>query len=316
MEWLATLPIDPLLILAVIVASWLFPLPEAYHPLTLFRFFAKQLAKKVNPDLSRSTQQQLISGSLAVFVAILPIWLLFYALYQFSELPWLLDALILYGCLDWRRQTKAATKVGSLLQGQQLSLAKQQAATILLRDTKPLNEMGVSKAVIESLVLHSSKLFLACLGYFMLGGGLAVLAYRLLQELQRQWNPKCQHYINFGQPASAIANLTSAPASLFSACLLALQYGLVNSYKKCQQHRQFFNRGSFYLLCCASEALQCDLGGPAYYGNIKLARMRFNAKHPPIAADIAKAMRQLHFLHFYFFLLVCAVGLLNYLWLY
>lgn len=332
MSWLETFPVYPLVLLAVVIVSTLLPLPDAYHPLTLFRFFAQQLAKKVNPDVTRSKQQQLLSGCLAILVAVLPCIILFYALYQFSELPIILDALLLYCCLDWRSQSQKAARISSLLQQQQLSLARQQADSLLLRQTKALTSMGLSKALIESLLLQSSKLFIATLGYFLLGGGLAALSYRLLQELQRQWNPKLSQFCYFGYPASVIATFLALPALMFSSSLIALQYGLIRCYKKCQQMRLFFSRGSFYLLCCASVALNCDLGGPAYYTSKnqqsptsekdidhnylqnKVSRMRFTAKHPPAAVDIICTLRLIRFLHLYVLLLICALSLLNYVW--
>lgn len=313
MDWLSTVPAYPLVLLIVVITSRLIPLSEAYHPLTFFRFFAQQLANKVNPDLQRSSQQQLLSGSLAIVVALLPCLILVYALYQFSELPLILDALVLYCSLDWHTQSKVAVDTSLLLQKKQLSLARQQASKILLRDTDKLNAMGLSKALIESVLLQSSKLVIGTLGYFLLGGGLAALSYRLLQELQRQWNPKLNQFHFFGRPASLLANLLAFPALLLSSIIIALQYGLVNCFKSCQQKRTFFNRGSFYLLSCSSVALQRDLGGPAFYNQKKIFRQRFAAKDQPSAADIITAVRLANFLHLYLLLLVFAVNLLMYI---
>ncbi|WNO62046.1 cobalamin biosynthesis protein [Rheinheimera sp. MMS21-TC3] len=313
MSWLTTVPTYPLILIAVMIVSRLIPLPDAYHPLTFFRFFAQQLAKKVNPDLQRSKQQQLLSGSLAIAVALLPCIILFYALYQFSELPLILDALLLYCSLDWHAQSKVAVDTSLLLQKKQLSLARQQAAKILLRDTDKVNVMGLSKAIIESVLLQSSKLFIATLGYFLLGGGLAALSYRLLQELQRQWNPKLKQFHFFGRPASLLANLLAFPALLLSSIIIAIQYGIVSCFKSCQQKPVFFNKGSFYLLSCSSIALKRDLGGPAFYSQKKILRQRFNTKDAPSAADIIIALRMVNFLHLYLLLLVIAANLLIYL---
>jgi adenosylcobinamide-phosphate synthase len=316
MSWLETLPAYPLMLIAVVIVSRLLPLPEAYHPLTVFRFLAQQLAKKVNPNLPRSKQQQLISGSLAILVALVPCLSLLYALYQFSELPFILDALLLYCSLDWRTQSQTTIQISSLLQQQQLALARQQANSLLLRDTANLNAMGLSKAIIESLLLHSSKLFIATLGYFLLAGGLAALSFRLLQELARQWNPKLSQFRYFGTPATLVATLLATPALFLSSCVIAIQYGVLRCYRQCKQSRTFFNHGSFYLLNCASVALNRDLGGPAYYGQTKVSRQRFTAHYPPAIADIFRTLRLVRFLHFYYLLLVCAGILLHYLWLY
>lgn len=316
MGWLDSLATYPFILFAVVIVSWLFPLPAAYHPLAVFRFFAQQLAKKVHPNIARSKQQQLISGSLAIVVALVPCLGVLYALYLFSELPFILDALLLYCSLDWRTQSQTAQQVQGLLQRQQLSLARQQANYLLLRDTQTLNAMGLSKAIIESLLLQSSKLFIATLGYFLIGGGFAALAYRLLQELARQWNPKLNQFRFFGAPANFLATLLAGPALLVASLIIAIQSGVLSCYRQCKQSRTFFHHGSFYLLSCASVALKCDLGGPAIYGSSKVPRMRFGANSPPTIADISKALWLVRFLHLYLLLLVIAAVLVQYLWHY
>ncbi|PKM21036.1 MAG: hypothetical protein CVV11_06125 [Gammaproteobacteria bacterium HGW-Gammaproteobacteria-15] len=308
----------PLMLLAVVLAANWFSLPAAYHPLTLFRYYARQLAKKVHPDPNRPPQQQLISGNLAVIVATAPPLLLCYSLYQFSELPQLLDALLLYISLDWQQQRKHILSVSDSLKRGQLMLAKEQATKLVLRDTSRLTAMGISKAMLESTVLRNTKLMLGVCCWFLVGGGIAALAYRLLQELAQQWNSKLPLNTHFGVPAAWLATITAAPALLISSVILALQHGISRCYKQIRQiPRLNINPLSFLLLCCTSVAVRCNLGGPAYYGNTKLLRSRIPYQRDPAWQDIGNAVRVVHFVQLYFMLLALSVTLvqLALLWL-
>ena len=306
-----------MLLAVVLAANWL-SLPPAYHPLTLFRYYARQLAKKVHPDPSRPPQQQFTSGSLAVVVAAAPPLLLCYSLYQFSELPQLLDALLLYISLDWQQQRKQMLSISDSLKRDQLTLAKEQATKLLLRDTSRLTAMGLSKALVESAVLRNARLMLGVWCWFLLGGGVAALAYRLTQELAQQWNPKLPSNRHFGQPAAWLAAVAAAPAMLTSGVILALQYGISRCYTQIRQiPRLSINALSFLLLCCASVAVRCNLGGPAYYGSHKLPRSRIPCQREPGWQDIGNALRLMHFVQLYFILLALCATLvqLALLWL-
>jgi adenosylcobinamide-phosphate synthase len=302
------------LLLLVVFIARLMPLPAGYHPLTLYRFFALQLGKKVNPDPNRPQQQLYISGSLALLLAWLMPMALLYSLYQFSDLPLVLDALLLYTSLDWRNQQLQAISIQHSLQQRQLSLARQQARTMLCRRTTMLSEMGLSKAMIESLTLRSAIQYLGVLCAFILAGGLAAIGYRLLLELHQQWNPKQQRFKHFGRPAAALQILFSAAPKLISSLLTALQAGVVRSYRQCRHRRLNMNLFSFLLFSCVSTALRRNLGGPLYYSDNKQQRSKMQQQHEPAPADISRALRLLQFNHGYFLLLLLAGSVLQLVW--
>jgi adenosylcobinamide-phosphate synthase len=312
--WFDNLSAYPLLLLVVVLAARLLALPATYHPLTLYCFFVQQLAKKVNPDPSRPAQQLYISGSLALLVAWLPAMALAYSLYRFSDLPLVLDALLLFFSLDWHNQRQQAIVVQQSLQRGQLTLAREQAKVLLCRRTASLSEMGLSKAVLESLTLRSASQFIGVLCWFLLAGGLAALGYRLLLELQQQWNPKRAAFRCFGRPSSVLAEPLSALPKLISCSLIALQYGVLRCYRQCRQQRQHINRFSFWLLCCTSVALRRSLGGPLYYDDWKLQRSKIIQATEPGAADISVAVKLLQFTHLFCLLLIASSSLLQLTW--
>lgn len=313
--WPSELSAHPAILLLVVLAARLIPMPAAYHPLMLFRYFAQQLAAKVNPDPERPRQQLYISGSLALLVAWLPAMALLYSLYQFSELPLVLDALLLYAGLDWYTTQQQAQKIQQRLQTGQLTLAREQATSLLCRKTSTLSEMGLTKALLESLILRSASHFVGVCLAFVLAGGLGAIGYRLVTELQQQWNPKRDQYRYFGAPASALAGLLTAIPKCISSLLLAIQHGVLRSYRLCRATHCFnINRCSFWLLCCASAALRRSLGGPVYYNGLKQQRSKIKQPNEPVVTDIQRAVSILQFSHLYLLLVIAGGSLLQLVW--
>lgn len=309
--WPDGLAVYPALLLAVLLLHRLLPLPDAYHPLTALRFVARQLGTKVNPDPNRPRLQLYISGTLALLVFCLPFIALGYALYAVSELPYALDALLLYLSLDWQNQRSQAMRVQQQLQAGQLSLARQLAKPLLLRQCQTLSAMGLSKAVMESLVLRASTSLIGVLCYFLLGGGLAAFSYRLLLLVQQQWNSKLSAYRYFGRPAALLARQLNTPAQLLCALVLALQHGIKRCYRQVRQPRLNIDLLSYWLLGCASIALKRSLGGPVYYQQDKISRSRFTQLHEPEAADIAGTVNMLAFMQGLLYLMLFAFTLLQ-----
>jgi adenosylcobinamide-phosphate synthase len=208
-----------------------------------------------------------------------------------SELPLVLDVIILYFCLGSRRNLRQGAVVASSIQRQQLTLAKEQAAPLLLRDRKNLSEMGLSKACIESLLQLQAAKLVATLCWFLVGGGLLVLAYTLLQTTARQWNSKLPHYRYFGRTAARCYQLALAPGLVISALLLAIQTGVSSAWRHYHQAAPLFlNWPSRLLLATGASALNVKLGGPVYYGTKKIARERLGSGAEPASRDILRTI--------------------------
>lgn len=316
MLWPQELWLNPPLLLAVVLLSTLLPLPGAYHPLSLFRYIAFSLARKVNPDPNRPRQQLYISGTLAVAIATLPILALCYSLYQFAELPFLLDGILLYASLNWSQRRADALQLQQLLQRNQLSLARERSANLLLRRSDNLTAMGLSKALCESVLLRSSSEVVATLLWFLLGGGLAALAYRLLVVLQQQWNRKLVDFKHFGLPANALVQLLSAPGLVFCCSVFALNYGIRRCWYHCRSTPVHISRLPYWVLCCGATALRRNLGGPVYYCERKLQRSRIPQQQDPTAADISTALKLCRQCQSAVVMLAGIILLLQWVWLY
>ncbi|OBP15920.1 hypothetical protein A5320_00290 [Rheinheimera sp. SA_1] len=282
---------QPLLLWLVIVLSSLLPLPASYQPLVLFRILASRLASRVNKTAYPSAQLKL-SGSLAAVIAIAPWLLLAWAFTLLSQMPQLWHSLLLYLCLDWQTVRQHALQIQASLEKQQLSLARDQLQPLVLREVRLMSEVGVSKACLESLLFRLATQWTSVLLWFLAAGVEGAIAYRLLQELQQQWNPKQSQFQHFGKPVAAIVAVLNWPGMLLTGTVLALLVSLRQS----RQYLKFASDGYFsfparWLLAAGAAALNRNLAGPVYYQGQKIRRVRIGPALEPKAADISLLLK-------------------------
>lgn len=281
---------QPLVLLVVIILSNLLPLPASYQPLVLFRILAKRLANRVNKADYPAAQLQL-SGSLGALLAISPWLVLAWAFTLLSQMPSLWHGLLLYLCLDWQHLRQQALQVEGSLNKQQLSLARDQLQPLVLREVKLMSALGVSKACLESLLFRLAAQWTSVLLWFLAGGVIFAIAYRLLQELHQQWNPKQQHFQYFGKPVAMLAGWMNWPGMLLTATVLAMMV----SVRRSRQYVKFADDGYFnfparWLMAAGAAALQRNLAGPVYYQGQKIRRVRIGPLQEPTTADISKLL--------------------------
>lgn len=282
---------QPLLLWLVIVLSSLLPLPASYQPLVLFRILALRLANRVNKAAYPAAQLKL-SGSLAAVIAITPWLLLAWAFTLLSQMPQLWHGLLLYLCLDWQTVRQQALQIQASLDKQQLSLARDQLQPLVLREVKLMSTVGVSKACLESLLFRLAAQWTSVLLWFLVGGVAGAIAYRLLQELQQQWNPKQLQFQHFGKPVAAVVALLNWPGMLLTGTVFAL----LVSFRQSRLHLKFASDGYFnwparWLLAAGAAALNRNLAGPVYYQAQKIRRVRIGPILEPKATDISLLLK-------------------------
>ncbi len=282
-----------LLLLTLLLARYA-ALPLQYQPWPLLRLLAERVAGKVNKAADSPAQQRL-AGILALLVVVLPLLTLAWTLRHLSEWPAGFDALLLYLCLDHRHfASQVATMAGSL-QRRQLQLAKDQLQPLLRRDCGKLSATGLAKAGIEVLAQRQLRHFAAVLFWFVVGGAMTALVWRLLVELQQAWSGKISDQRRFGSAVGQVGRLMLWPVCWLQGALVALLFRFVQSV-------QFFRASPLAALPAAerwylsawSAGLQRNLAGPVMYQGVKIRRERIGPEQAPELADLllAQVMEQ------------------------
>ncbi len=312
---LEQISVYPLILLGIWLLSSQLRLPLDYQPVTFFKIFARRLAGKVHPDPNRASAQQLISGSLALALVTLPTLALLAPLYWLSDWPWVLDGLLLYFCLDFVHYRQQSHKIALAISQQQNSRAKDLLQPLVLRQTQTLSTAGLCKASIEMLWLRTAKQWIGVSFWFLLGGGLAAVAYRLLLLCNQQWNDKHDHFRYFGRPSSLLTHWASFPASLLTALLLALFTDLSGAWRQWREaYPSKLCLSQLLILGALVSALRINLAGPVMYQQQKNRRVRLGPTQLPQVTEVLSSLKLNRQFQLYCALLVLVFSLLQSLW--
>lgn len=277
-----------LVLVAVLGSGRLLPLPIVYHPLSFFALFCTALAKKVHPDPSRPVMQQRISGGLALTLAVALPSVLLAGVYLMASWSLVIDAIVLLCCCDWQPYKEQAKRITASLDKSLNGLAKTQAKLVLLRDTKPLSELGLVKGLLESMATRFSQQVIAVVFWYLLAGAFGVLAYRLCQIASQRWSVKQAHYRHFGYAAAQLHLLLCTVPYGISALLLWLQAPRHSPAPVISEQSTVLPLCKRVLLKQLSRTLHVSIGGPAYYQQQRYRRPRLQQKYEPVTADISR----------------------------
>mgnify|MGYP000250588562 CR=1 FL=1 len=280
-------------ILAVLLLDRYWVLPGHLNPWVMWRFIGIQMAKKVCNDGHDHAQQQIIAGGLSILVLVIPSTTLFYLLYQFAYYPIFFDAILLFFSLTMSGHLAQYKKCAKALRFNRRRLAKDMLAKMVLRDTKALSNIGISKAAIESLILRFQYQQIVSIFWFILAGPFAAFTYRSCFELYQVWNPKIRRYKEFSRVTQAIVYAFQwLPIRLGSLLALLGMQGIWMFSRlslKGLLSGLICNNGHL-ILGINSQALRLHLSGAVMYEGIKYRRSKFFGQREPILSDIHKPL--------------------------
>ncbi|MFT5281766.1 MAG: adenosylcobinamide-phosphate synthase [Kangiellaceae bacterium] len=251
-------------------------------PLRFFKFVCQQMAKKVIKK-GHSHQQLVISGSLALFILVLPTLVIAYLMHDFASYQWLFDTLLLWLLIQYTEDVHLFSKGVNALEMNKKQLSKDLLQQRLLRNTQPLSALGLTKASVESIFVRYHHQQFTTIFCYLLLGPIAALAYRLCYEAHQAWNVKLTEFRVFGR----LANMLTLIFQIVPSMLLSISFVIVSSptavagYFKEKQLWEMLTQvllvrnNQNLLLLCLAHALNVNIGGPLMYGDTKYIRLRF-----------------------------------------
>lgn len=210
----------------------------------------------------------LMAGGLAQFAAILPVLGLFLALY------------LAYAGLAMGQLLKEGRLVIRLLENEDIEGARAKLALLVSRDTRPLDEDGIRRALAETLSENINDGFVAPFFYLVIGGpwGVGVLwAYKAVSTLDSMWGYKTERYRDFGRAAARMDDvLAYIPARLTALALFVGASLGAGGIGGVMPFGEFWRRvksdaallespNAGWPMAAASWLLQGRMGGPTVY---------------------------------------------------
>ena len=245
----------------------LFGEPRRFHPLVGFGKLATAVESRMYADMR-------LRGVLAVAVLLIPITLLLMLLQRWLDHwldHWLVGVIILYLALGWQSLEWHAQRVQQALSQPDIVQAREYLSYMVSRETRTLDEQGVAKGVLESVLENGNDAIFAAIFWFVVAGAPGVLVYRMVNTLDAMWGYRNQRYLNFGWAAARLDDLMN----LMPARLTAMSYALAGQFRRSircwnAQGWSWKSPNAGPVMAAGAGSLGVVLGGPeVYHGQLQ-----------------------------------------------
>ena len=272
----------PTAALAAVLLDRLLGEPRRFHPLVGFGYLAARIERRLN-------RRSLAGGGLAWLLAVGP-WVAL-AFWLRPLAPWVVDVALLTFALGAQSLCEHAAAVAQPLQQGRLDEARLRVGWIVSRETSGLDESGVAKAGVESVLENGNDAIFATLFWFALLGGPGALLFRLANTLDAMWGYRTERFNLFGRVAARLDDaLNWLPARL-----TALTYALLGQTRTAfacwrTQAPGWDSPNAGPVMAAGAGSLGVRLGGAAIYHGQQEIRPPLGAGPAPVAADLGRAI--------------------------
>ncbi|WP_265945636.1 adenosylcobinamide-phosphate synthase CbiB [Dechloromonas sp. A34] len=293
----------PLAALSAVLLDRLLGEPGRWHPLVGFG----KLAAAVEKRLNRRTQ---LAGILAWALVVLPPVALALQLRPYA--PFAVDVALLYFALGAHSLAEHAEAVARPLREGRLDEARRRVGWIVSRETAELDESGVAKAGVESVLENGNDAIFGALFWFALLGGPGALLFRLANTLDAMWGYRTERYNLFGRAAARIDDgLNWLPARL-----TALTYALLGQTRNAlacwrAQAPGWDSPNAGPVMAAGAGSLGVQLGGAAVYHGQEEIRPPLGSGPAPVAADLGRAIALIRHSLWLWLAVLFVMGILN-----
>jgi adenosylcobinamide-phosphate synthase len=207
-------------------------------------------------------------------------------------------AAVTWGTLGGRSLRCEALAVSDLAQREDLTGARERLRSLCGRDAAALDEVGLRRAVIESLAENTADAVVGALLWCAIAGPAGGAAYRAANTLDAMFGHRSERYRSFGWAAARLDDVMNWPVARMAGLLAVLLAPLVGgspraavrAWRRDAPAHPSPNAGQ--IESAFAGALGVRLGGPLTYGGRFEERPVLAAGgRDPEAADVERAAR-------------------------
>ncbi|MDQ5908582.1 MAG: adenosylcobinamide-phosphate synthase [Pseudomonadota bacterium] len=267
--------------------------PRRWHPLVGFGGLARRVEVLVYGPPELNAEERRLRGVMAVILLLVPFTVAALLLTRFPLIGVIIAVGLLYLAIGARSLAEHAEAVAAALEAGDLPQAREKVAMIVSRDTDELDEEGISRATVESVLENGCDAIFGALFWFVIAGGPGVVLYRLANTLDAMWGYRNARYLQFGWAAARWDDLLNwLPARLTALSYVALGKSPAQGWRCWREQAPTWkspNAGP--VMAAGAGALGLALGGPARYHGAWQDRPALGEGLAPRAEDIRRAVR-------------------------
>lgn len=247
-----------------------------YHPVRMIGALITILEKGLRKIAGEDQKNLLAAGVVLVFLVIavstaVP-FLILKAAYGLSPVAgYIIESFFCYQLLAVKSLRLESGRVYDRLAEDDLPGARKAVSMIVGRDTKSLDEEGVTKAAVETVAENTSDGIIAPLLYMMAGGAVSGFLYKAVNTMDSMIGYKNEKYLYLGRAAAKLDDLLNyIPARVSALLMIAASFFLRMSvsgawkiYWRDRRKHASPNAAQTEAVCAG--ALQVQLAGNAYY---------------------------------------------------
>ncbi len=222
-----------------------------------------------------------VSGFLFACFLILSTWLTGFIIIKLSMSihPFFgtcVQIILLFFCFSSSSLEKAAMDVFFALKEKNIKKAREKISMIVGRQTRTLDQTGITRASVETVAENFVDGFLSPLFFAMIGGVPLALAYKMINTLDSMVGYKNDAYLLFGRASARIDDAANFIPARLSVLIIALSTFFLSFKKGVSVLKTGFSQGSLhkspnagYPEAAFAGALKIRLGGPnVYHGTL------------------------------------------------
>lgn len=247
-----------------------------YHPIRLVGHLISGLEKLLRRIFPKTEQGELIAGGfllvLTAGITTAVAWgLLLAADLVHPYLRFALEVIMCYWVLATKSLKTETMKVYDALKEGDLKKARFAVSMVVGRDTEVLDDIGVTKAAVETVAENASDGVIAPLLFLMIGGAPLGFFYKAVNTMDSMVGYKNDKYLYFGRAAAKfddVLNYIPARLSGMLMCGAAAFCGMDSKNAWRIYWRDRYNHSSpnsAHTEATAAGAMHIQLAGNAYY---------------------------------------------------
>ena len=232
------------------------------HPIRLIGYLISFLEKVMRRIFPKN--ERLGGAVMAICVLIIcggvPFAILFFAYRLNYFFGIAIESVICYFMLAAKALKQAGMSVYKPLKSGDVDGARKSVSMIVGRDTESLDDIGITKAAVETVAENTSDGVIAPLIYMAIGGGVLGCVYKAINTMDSMVGYKNDRYINFGRFAAKLDDIANYIPSRISAYLMIFASKIMG-----YNSRNHASPNSAQTESVVAGALEIQLAGDAYY---------------------------------------------------